>query len=427
MAVKFSQFNDAFPTGSTYLVGFDGTTNVRILYSSLLSGTTNYVSKWISSTALGNSQIFDNGTSVGIGTASPSASFKLDVSGFTRLSQTTDNATLTVTGSLNGIQRILLENTSATISAGAGFRFNNDTGLKTQLFLGSSVYTSGANTLFVDGVSSRIEIGSRTSNVDINTVSLGVSNTKLRVFNNGNVGIGTNPTDAGFKLDVNGSLRSTTGQFDNSAQVGKADNTSTYPTLGLRYASGSGADIQGYQGGSVSVKLRMQATTLYINTPGNMIFCNAVNETNESMRIVTSTKNVLIGTTTDSGYKLDINGTARTVGATYLGTGGNIVTFGTATAQSGYRFTFNGGFIYSNSGIDVVDRITCGNSVDNSAILQATSTTKGFLPPRMTGAQAELIGTPAAGLLVYANNGNGATITSIGWWGYNGTTWVKLN
>lgn len=62
-----------------------------------------------------------------------------------------------------------------------------------------------------------------------------------------------------------------------------------------------------------------------------------------------------------------------------------------------------------------------------SAILQLSSTTKGFLPPVMTGAQAEAIATPATGLMVYANNGNGVTITSTGWWGYNGTTWVKLN
>jgi hypothetical protein len=69
-----------------------------------------------------------------------------------------------------------------------------------------------------------------------------------------------------------------------------------------------------------------------------------------------------------------------------------------------------------------------GTTADASAIVQITSTTKGFLPPVMTGAQAEAISaTPAAGLLVYANNGNGAVITSIGWWGYNGTTWVKLN
>jgi len=36
------------------------------------SGTTNYVAKWTSSTALGNSLILDNGTNIGIGDASPS-------------------------------------------------------------------------------------------------------------------------------------------------------------------------------------------------------------------------------------------------------------------------------------------------------------------------------------------------------------------
>ena len=45
------------------------------------SGTTNYVSKFTGSGTIGNSQIFDNATSVGIGTAFPSASYKLDVNG----------------------------------------------------------------------------------------------------------------------------------------------------------------------------------------------------------------------------------------------------------------------------------------------------------------------------------------------------------
>jgi hypothetical protein len=43
------------------------------------SGTGNFLPKWASSTSLTNSQLFDNGTSVGIGTASPTSGFLLDV------------------------------------------------------------------------------------------------------------------------------------------------------------------------------------------------------------------------------------------------------------------------------------------------------------------------------------------------------------
>jgi hypothetical protein len=47
------------------------------------SGTKNYVAKFISSTTLGNSQIFDNGNNVGVATANPTD--KLDVRGNIKL------------------------------------------------------------------------------------------------------------------------------------------------------------------------------------------------------------------------------------------------------------------------------------------------------------------------------------------------------
>jgi hypothetical protein len=45
------------------------------------TGTTNYIPKFTSSSAIGNSQIFDNGTSVGIGTIAPAAAAKLELIG----------------------------------------------------------------------------------------------------------------------------------------------------------------------------------------------------------------------------------------------------------------------------------------------------------------------------------------------------------
>ena len=62
---------------------------------------------------------------------------------------------------------------------------------------------------------------------------------------------------------------------------------------------------------------------------------------------------------------------------------------------------------------------------DLSAIFKLESTTQGFLPPVMTGAEAEAISTPAEGLQVYASNAGSGDITSFGWWGYNGSNWVK--
>ena len=80
-------------------------------------------------------------------------------------------------------------------------------------------------------------------------------------------------------------------------------------------------------------------------------------------------------------------------------------------------------FIVANSSGNVGIGTTSPNA---SAILELSSTTKALLLPRMTGAQAEAI-TGVDGLVIYANNGNGTTITSTGFWGYAAGAWVKLN
>ncbi len=58
-----------------------------------------------------------------------------------------------------------------------------------------------------------------------------------------------------------------------------------------------------------------------------------------------------------------------------------------------------------------------GEMPDASAILDARSVTRGFLPPRMTAAQRTAISSPATGLQVYQTDG------TAGLYVYNGTTW----
>jgi hypothetical protein len=61
-----------------------------------------------------------------------------------------------------------------------------------------------------------------------------------------------------------------------------------------------------------------------------------------------------------------------------------------------------------------------------SAQVEIVSTTKGFLPPRMTATQGSAISSPAEGLMIYVTDTNG-TFTAKGWWGYDGSNWLKLN
>ena len=61
-----------------------------------------------------------------------------------------------------------------------------------------------------------------------------------------------------------------------------------------------------------------------------------------------------------------------------------------------------------------------------SLLMDLQSTTQGFAPPRMTAAQAEAISSKAEGLMLYSGDGGGVSITSKGWWGWDGAAWVKL-
>ena len=170
----------------------------------------------------------------------------------------------------------------------------------------------------------------------------------------------------------------------------------------------------------------------------------------ERARFSATNGNLLINTTTDAGFKLDVNGTARVSLDTTLGTAAtNSVLNLNGLNRYQINFQINGttGWVlkyqssdffftkstdqfvlYDNQGGFFANKLQVGGSAgfsgfqtfrvvgsfaatttgiigattqDTSSQFQIDSITKGFLPPRMTTTQKNAIATPAAGLVVY--------------------------
>jgi hypothetical protein len=69
--------------------------------------------------------------------------------------------------------------------------------------------------------------------------------------------------------------------------------------------------------------------------------------------------------------------------------------------------------------IDASGNVGIGGTANAAAILDAASTTKGFLPPRMTTTERNAIVTPPAGLVIYNTSTNVLNF-------YNGTAWAAV-
>lgn len=162
------------------------------------AGTANYITKWVGSTALGNSIMYDNGTNVGIGTVSPSA--KLHVNGAQQI-----NGTLTILR--EAASAISIFNASGTQSIGTISRGNSAElsiqGVTTGLYLESG--------------------GSASAGVTINAVAaapitLSTTNSeRLRILSTGQVGIGVATPSA--RLHVLATTEQTRTGYDASNYV----------------------------------------------------------------------------------------------------------------------------------------------------------------------------------------------------------------
>lgn len=248
------------------------------------SGTTNYISKFTGASTLGNSQIFDNGTNVGIGTASP-------------------NNLLHIEKNQNTYTSLRLR--------------NNDAGSSAYAMLGINAY----------GNSWGMRMGSSAANsnsLDFVLDAFGTPIPKMTIASNGRVGIGTIAPNttlqvAGESSAASFRLSPSTGSYENyrldirteAADAGALrmsfNDNNFLKTYGYYFLSGLSLGVSGYEdllhlnnGGKVGIgttspsqKLTV-AGNISVGTTLPLIFSNDLTEP--------SLVNGIYSTTDNTGY-----------------------------------------------------------------------------------------------------------------------------
>jgi hypothetical protein len=204
------------------------------------SGTTNYVSKFTGTTTLGNSQIFDNGTNVGIGTTAPT--YKLQVaSGDILADQSVAKISLGPQGS-SGDVHFGSSGLAAPTTGSQDYGFyaaHNAYRDSTGVWKHSRTSTIPAVRLLGSGGVSSGNSGF-SFDYSANTGAGGIAWTNLmQIATSGNVGIGT--TSPGAKLEVAGGRIAVDSNFGfqlaltSATQIGRWFNSS-----GTNYLQGDG-------------------------------------------------------------------------------------------------------------------------------------------------------------------------------------------
>lgn len=207
---------------------------------------------------------------VGIGTTSPLT--KLHIQGDE--SSTTDETLLTLSGNGENGKRIDFRNAFGSLARITGTKLSGG---------------GGAD----EGI------------LTFETATNSVLSEKMRITSSGNVGIGT--TSPTRKLSVLGGT-------DGGIYVLSNSGSTTLPNDGLSLTTGFNVSYLSSRSLGVGGGI---ADLAY--SAKDHVFDNGFTE---RMRI-TSGGNVLIGTTTDAGYKLDVNGTIRAAQSITIGTGGS--------------------------------------------------------------------------------------------------------
>jgi hypothetical protein len=355
------------------------------------TGTTNYLPKWTSGSAIGNSLVHDDGTNVGIGTAS--AAYKLDVAGEVRannLFRTTDGTNIGIfgssvfntnvigIGSSNNVPLVFGTNATerARFTSGGNLLVNSttDNGSRLQVtgngyfdgnvgvgtagpyFAKLQINASGAgfqdalileNTnsaaanlgtaLTFAGVGSVAQTvirsawdGAATTDAYMSFLTKGSGSVteRMRITSSGNLGLGVQPSawSVGKAIQVDSVAVSLWGVGNQTALMNNA-----YYNSGDKYAVN----------GEASYYLQASGSHKWFNAPSGTAG-NAISFT-QAMTL-TANGRLLLGTTTEGTYLLDVNGTGSFSDNVLINkTGASTLNLGQGTTTLDYgRINFYG-------------------------------------------------------------------------------------
>jgi hypothetical protein len=300
--------------------------------------------------------------------------------------------------------------------------------------------------------------GNRTITLNSNFLDIAGA-TKTRFFANGNVSIdGANPVDAGFKLDVSGTAR-INGVFtvtsDSTLTVSGVINGNSkniqFTNDGTTGTWGGGFVFRGGWNNTVGVpimRLFSQGITDATNAIGIGNITNGTIQAAPNTRVAIfsrtaagsepqyedsvvlyhSTASYTYANTKITGILLGREANGLIPNASVASSFGVHIGFQVDQLTNGYGSSLIFSAKDDTSAMNEIMRVQgrtssvgIGTRRNNaSALLDLTSTTRGFLPPRMTSAQRIAISTPAEGLIVYQTDG------TIGLYIYSNATWRSL-
>lgn len=315
-------------------------------------------------------------------------------------------------GSLSGLTAATATNTINNANFGQEWQWNSltsGTGLK--LSSTSTSATTG-NTL--------LELNSSgTIGNSVSSYGLKVANSKVSPsgINYGiDIDVGGSPVNIGLNITAtSGTARTGINLVAGMVEgIQMNNNTLYFSSTNTQYISHTTGDIN-FEAGTKQLYFKNTGTTGKWAWFGNTTSYNNYTTLNRH----TSNGTMLIfggewdGTTTISNTATPSLIKASSGGLTFSSNSGASTTWGSFTPNNQMTI-YN---VNNNVGIGTTTPVA-------SAILDLTSTTKGFKPPVMTSTQASAISSPAKSLMLYVTDTNG-TFTSAGLWIYT-TSWKLI-